>query len=489
MDFQIQMMIDKFLRRCCEKFSAKAMTKFFSQLGVRIPVREAESYLLQNPLVFPLENNLFVTRAGVFTGELFSIKPSPSEFEQKVLVPGSRCIPFVDGELLSSDLTFLDSKGNKLQHKVGTFDSDAAIDMYIVYGEEYAPQYIASDPANSSLNMVQREFELPNTVKLTGIDISPFIEEGMQKGDRFLCTVADWDSGVIKISAVHDGENIFNMGQEGSLRLKWYKTLEEGLLESFNSDGPCSSMEEQLSNLFCRKLDELCIPLCGSIEEYLNQYARNVAIEQFGVESRLWKKGESVPAVGLWNKNEIDELGKKRGQPNKDYLSFSIPSPILEQYIINMHFERDIDFNKLIENIYPQNYSFQKGEKEYIMLKLKEKDVIVSKEYNWFADQTCGIVRKKALELFTRINEMVFTIDSSSTSMAKFPQQELVTLTQLYTHIVRILQSVSENDHIEEDKDALLLSLDGMEWNFEDIEESLKSAVEEQQLSKFKIIK
>ncbi|MBP5747692.1 MAG: hypothetical protein J6W63_04925, partial [Treponema sp.] len=105
------------------------------------------------------------------------------------------------------------------------------------------------------------------------------------------------------------------------------------------------------------------------------------------------------------------------------------------------------------------------------------------------ADQDCGEVRAKALGLFSKVNELVFSIDSSSDSMGKFPQQERVVLTQLYSHLVRILHSVAENDHVEEDRAALLLSLEGMEWNFEDICDVLREAVLSQKTNRFKIVR
>lgn len=492
MNLQSQLIVDKFLRRCCKNFTARDVSKISSEFGggFKISVKEAQEYLDSNPLVFTLENGRYITRAGVFTGELFSIRPSAKEFDQKILIPGSRCIPFVDSEIVSSTLNFYDENGRKLKKKTAVFDSDHAIDMFILYGEEYAPQYIAADPANKDLDMVKREFELPNTVNLTGIDISPFIEkEGMQKGDRFLCCVTDWDCGDIKMTVVHDGSNVFNRGLEGRLRLEWYQELENALKVSFNTDGPCACIEDQLANVFCRNLEELCVPVCGSVEEYLNQFAQDVSIEAFGVESRLWNKGKSVPAVGIWNEADIDRIGSKQDLKNKDFLWFSVPPEIMDQYIFNMHYRRTVDFDSLVKDIFPEDYSFQEGERENVLLKLKERNAIISGRYNWFADQGVGEVREKALALFSKVNALVFAVDSSSDSMSKFPQQELVVLTQLYSHVVRILQSVSMGEHIEEDKSALLLSLEGMEWNFEDICDILRDAVQSQKANRFKIVK
>ena len=48
---------------------------------------------------------------------------------------------------------------------------------------------------------------------------------------------------------------------------------------------------------------------------------------------------------------------------------------------------------------------------------------------------------------------------------------------------------MAENDHVEEDRAALLLSLEGMEWNFEDICDGLREAVLSQKTNRFKIVR
>lgn len=489
MNIKIQALVDKFLRSCCNRFTAHDMAKFFHSIGVSFNDRESAEYLSNCPWVFALEDGMYMTRAGAFTGEVFSIKPTAEEYEQRILIPGSRCIPFVDSEMLSSSLVFY-SGGRKLKSKTGVFDSDLAIDMFIMYGEEYAPQYIAADPANETIDMVSRDFELPNKVQLTGIDLTPLIErQSLQKGDRLLCSVTDWDLGHINVVILHDGDNTFDRGFDGSARLNWYRVLEEALTESFERLGPCGSLEEQLANVFFENMDTLCMPLCGSFEEYLKRYAKNVGLEHFGVETRLWYKGKDVPAVGPWNADDLDFMDKKRYTPGNVLLPFTIPADVMEQYVVDMHFSRNVDYKKLLQKMYPHDYVFHKDEKSYILWQIKDIDDYIAKEYNWFADQKAGPVRREALELFSKVNALVYEVDCSSESIKQFPQQELVILTQLYSHLYRILQSFNDIESLERDADALLLSLDGMDWNFEDIRGPLEAAVESQRRNRFKVVR
>src|SRR5574344_1906308 len=96
-----EVVTERFLRTYCKLFTARDMGKYLSEMGIHASCRETESFLETHPLVFPLEKNYYITRAGAFTGELFSIKPTASEFAGGILVPGDRCIPFVDSEMLS----------------------------------------------------------------------------------------------------------------------------------------------------------------------------------------------------------------------------------------------------------------------------------------------------------------------------------------------------------------------------------------------------
>ena len=99
-----------------------------------------------------------------------------------------------------------------------------------------------------------------------------------------------------------------------------------------------------------------------------------------------------------------------------------------------------------------------------------------------------GLIRNQALELFSKVNALVYRIDKTAGNTIKdFPQQELVILTQLFGHLYKILQTVEEDPSIEKDTDAVLLSLDGMKWNFEDIRGELEAAVEEHLCNRFKV--
>ena len=148
-----------------------------------------------------------------------------------------------------------------------------------------------------------------------------------------------------------------------------------------------------------------------------------------------------------------------------------------------------ICFDDLLERMLPGSCKLNMVEKNLLLLHLQERSVILKGDYNWFADQNVGPVRQKALLLYMRIALLVNKVDGYGKALENFPQQELVILSQLFNHLTRILESVSAEDSLSEEAETLLMSLDGMEMNFEEIEAELENAVVQEKKRKFTVIK
>ena len=491
MGFSREELAEKFLRTYVKPFTAKDMRKVLNTLGFSASLEDAVDFLCSSPNVLELEDGRFVTHAGAFTGEIFSIVPTAAEADQGVFVPGDRCMPFVETDRISSTLRFY-VKGKKVPYKVGVFDSDDAIDMFMLYGEEYAPQYIASDPANKDLDLVSRDFELSNTVKLTGLDLDYLAEKyGYKKGDRILCCVTDWNAGKLNMMILHSDETRFDKGEIGEKRIEWFSELEKRLLECFEKRGPMTSIEEQLVTVFFENRRTLCVPYCGSMEEFLFKHTNKISFEHYGVETRLWRKGEEVPAFGKWNSTLAllnNEL--KKNVTFAEYTLNSIPEFVYDQIVLDALYQKKTDYVKYaLDFICRDDFSLDDIQIQKIILSLKERYAILQKDYNWFADQTLGAVRKKTLELYGNVSSLVRKIDFLGELILNFPSQEVVVLAQLHGHILRMLETIASDPTAEETADALLLSLDGMEWNFEDIKGILESSLAKEKQSQFKVIK
>ena len=451
-------------------------------LGHQITIQELTDFLDSDPRCFALQKKMYITRSGAFTNQLFSFMPTRQEVEQKVFVPGDRLMPFADVEVLSYSFAY-EFLGNILPKKVFKTDCNTARDLFYLYGDEFSAQYIGADPECAKYHIPENNFDLPFKLDLTGVSLAPIFDNcDFRYGDRLLCRIYDWDRGLIELIPVLTHKlNPFQISNEDMERQRWYERLEEVLLESFDKMGPCDSIEEQLANVFYEHRHELCVPDCGSIHEFLDK-SKKVGLQLYGVETRLWRKGQDVPAVGKWNQNYyVDEA--------LDVPFFSLPDFVIDCYLKDQMYEKKNDIEGLIKKIIPPHLHLSKEERKSLTLQIVHRNDILRKTYNWFADFTNGSLRHKALELFGKVGELVSELDCNNKELDQLPQQELVTLSQLFEHISRMLEVLSEDEDCREDEAfAMQLSLEGMEMNFDDIKPLLLSALNKVKQNRFNVI-
>lgn len=481
--------VDMFCRTYTDMFTLKDFIKCLTIAGVKLTKEEALRYLAESPYVFSMNSGeRYITRAGAFTNKFFSFTLTQDEIRNRMFVAGHRMMPFADPmQRTSSFCYFWD--GSQLSQKTGVFRKELALDLFWLYGEEYEVQYIAQDPANSDLDIAACEYELPKQVKLTGCDIGQFIDEGsLSAGDRILCRVIDWDRGYIEIFpqpklkfSKNEPIRIDRFSQEKN---HWHERLEQIILDAFERFGPCASIEEQLAYVFLIGIDELCDFTCDSFENCLKRTSK-FDIQLFGVETRLWFKGQDVPAIGVWNNLESEET--RRNPMEK--VPFSVPEYVLESFLYDFMFRKEKDISVLLKSIFPQSFGMTPEEREAILLHIKTEHAIIEKNYNLYADFPVGEIRHRALALYSRITSLVYEIECTSSNWKKYPQQELVILSQLNAHINRILETMLEDpDGAVSEKATLLLSLEGMEYNFEDIEGALRKALFNEKRNDFTVI-
>lgn len=459
--------VNLYVRRCVSLFSARDFERTIKKMGVKASFDECEFFLDTHPGVFSLSNGMYITRAGVFTDKFFSIKPCKKELENQVLVAGHRCMPFVDPDELPQMLHFF-YRGKELPQKIVEFDGRMAESFFFLAGEEFSPQFIVSDPANEGLSLLDGEDVLPPLVNLTCVDISRILaDESFKFGDRFLCSVRNWDANEIEIvPRVRKGESgNFQMRAEDLERQNWYEDLERALLNCFERVGPCGSIEEQLALSFLENMAELAVENCGSVEEYVLQ-AEKIALEQYGIETRLWRKGESVPAIGAWNSFGEDQpdAGVSLDYRPEIFLS----DFLIDSYIKNEFAKKRYDVEAVFRKLVHEEGFFQKDDLKAIKARLALRFGMMEKSYNEFADFSLVEVRSLALELYERVSGLIFKIDCANAELEEYPQQELVTVSQIYSHVLHIIEHVELfSDGALDERDELLMSLEGMKYNFD----------------------
>lgn len=484
-DYNKVLYVNKFIRAYPEEFSIKEFVKYMSYVNCEITNDEALEIVESSPYIFQTARDKYITRASVFSNRYFSFIITKEECDNKCFIPGHRLIPFVDQEIIACSFGFF-YEGNELLKRNAEFTKDFALEHFSLYGEEYESQYIANDFGMKDFSLSDNNFELPQKITLWAVDLSPLFEKyDIVPGDRILLRVENWDEGFISIEPVlRDKNSTLTITTDDIERNKWYKNFEKFLLEQFNSLGPCSSIEEQIANVFFEHIDELTQKNCGSVEEFL-KWTKAVSVECFGVETRLWRAGEVVPAIGDWNDDEKEN--EVRGMQN---LLYSVPDYVLDEYLKDYAYQKKTDMNGLIKDIFPKTYYIPEENRSEILLHIEKRNDIILKNYNWFADQKIGDIRNKALVLYTRISALVYDIDRTGGRFGSYPQQELVILIQLYTHLAKLVETIAyDAESIVKDIDTISCSLDGMQLNFEDIEMELKNAVMACKKRDFKVIK
>ena len=506
MDFRTNNIIEEYLTEQLDVFTPDEFYKYLKSKGAKVNKSNAAEILHVSDYVFSLVNNEFVTKAGVFTGRWFSFKPSREEIEKGKFIIGHRCMPFVNPDVPPDGICVM-SDGNVVESGAEIFSMNLAMDTFALYGEGYILPYIFNDRNNTSLPLSSVQYSMPQEIKLTSWPLAKISgSEEMKYGDRILCRVVNWNDSVVEMKVQKSGLSEYVISDEAVQREEWYTHFENGLLESFDRHGPASSIEEQLSFLFLENQEQLCIRNCGSTEEFL-AHTSKIGFEPYGVESRIWRKGETVPYSGKWNGLELE-----RGMLLTDMaltLTPRVIDAILEDRIYDkrcssgkskakskvkasaeLATEEEDDFEDVIKTIFPNMAMISPAERRLVLLNIEKRNDILEKMYNQFSDYPIAEMRKRILKLFTRVSELFCAIGGSGVAADNFPQQELVILSQLYSHAVRLLEEV-ENVYMRASfpVEDVSLSLDGMEETFDDISATLYSALESNRFKGFEIVK
>ena len=480
------LLISQYLKAQFDTFTVKDLYNYLRKHGSKVTKMQVADLLYSSDFVFPLIDQEFITRAGVFTGRWFSFAPSKEEIKKKHIILGHRCMPFVNQEV-NPDSYILVSNGNQIVSEPESFSMNQALDTFALFGEGYVIPYILNDKANTSVPLSSVQYNLPVSVDLTSWSLEKmFPDQTVEYGDRILCRVQDWTHSVIDVSLLKNDTNGFVVSASAIKREEWYSEVENALLAGFDKHGPAASIEAQLSYLFLEHQESLCTKHCGSIEEFVT-VSKNVKFQPYGLESRLWKSNESVPFVGAWNNHAKKDL--IMSEIAMTFTPFVIDAFIENTLYLESRGKKTEPLSQLVNSIFPNVLSEGSVEWKFVLLNLEKRFDILKKTYNSFKDYPVADIRKRCIELFAQVSKLLCEIGSSDVSADEFPQQELVVLTQLYGHLVRLLEEV-ENEYSRENfpRDDVAMSLEGMEDTFYEICDVLKKAVEANRVRGYEII-
>ena len=486
MNLNSSFIIDEFLSTYREVFTVDFFYRYIRSKGERITKSQAQDILNASDYVFSLVGEEYVTRAGVFTGRWFSFKPSKEEIKKKHIILGHRCMPFINPNIPPDQIRIFNTQTFIMPEET-VFSMNLAMDVFALFGEGYVIPYLFNDPANKNNSIASLQYNnLPQEITLTSWPLDEIVEhKDFKYGDRLLCRVIDWSRNEVQI-IVQKNESKSEISKADIQREEWYTTFENGILASLQKNGPAGSIEEQLAFLFLENERELCIENCGSSEEFL-KHTKKIGFAPYGVESRIWHTGQTIPYIGQWNKDVSAEVLFSN-------ISLVFAPQIIDCYLKNYVYEcrrkhSEKTINELINDIFPVSLKMSPAERKLLLLNIEKRHDIIKKEYNQFVEHDNEPVRNRILELFSQVSSLLCSIGCSGLKLEMFPQQELIILTQLFNHIERIIEEL-ENVYLRDNLpiDDILLSLEGMEDTFEDIFDTLNTSLEVNTYNSIKIV-
>ena len=486
MDIRSTALLDNYFSSQLGMFKVEDLCKYLRGKGVRVSKTQVLDLLNNSNNVFALVDDMYITRAGVFTARYFSFKPTKEEVQKGYVILGHRCMPFVNPDTPPDRIRLEDADHEPIDPKAVVFSMNLAMDVFALYGEGYIIPYILNDLSNTDISIASLKYNMPSEVTLTAWPLEKVTGgKKFHYGDRILCKVIDWEEDMVQVTPLYSGSSA-TLSAADMEREEWYHVFENGLLNSFQKSGPASSIEEQLAFLFLENQRELCTENCGSAEEFL-QHTKKIGFSPYGVESRIWRTGETVPYIGPWNE-----------EYSSDAL-FSEMSMIFSPEIVNcylkdriyeeQHLKKQQTLEELCHKIFPPAFKMTAAEFKLLLLNIEKCNAIISETYNQFAEYKIAPVRNRVVSLFSDIISLLSAIGNSGLKLKIFPQQELVILTQLFSHAYRIIEDMEDIYSAEHfPVDDVSLSLEGMEETFEDIGETLRHSLEVNTYNNIKIV-
>lgn len=482
-DFAV--LIDQYLSTKLEPFTLDTFYRELRKDGVRLTKNEAAEVLFSSNMVFPLMQNEFITRSGVFTGRAFSFLPTREEVQKGYFIIGHRAMPFINPEYSPDKLSI--SNGKKIVKAVPIkFSMNVAMETFSLFGEGYSIPYILADHSNKTVPLASIQYSMPTEITLTAWPLSLFCHgRKFCYGDRILAKVTDWREGILDATVLYQ-DDANAISTQDIEREDWYLEVEKALFESIEKNGPASSIEEQLAYLFLEHQQELCIPNCGSMEDFF-KHTKRFTFSPYGVETRIWKAGEAIPFSGKWNDDDSSSAFYFQLQ---QMFSVNVLDTFL-QYLCDENKRKpgSVKLSELIEKMFPFPGSLTPAEKKILEVQM-EKRVQQVMKFNYVSlNKKLPRLRKRILFLFTDVSKLIAAISLSGLKLSDLPSNELIILEQLFSHMRKIIEEMG--DIILANQlpiDDINLSVDGMEETFWEVRRILSKSLDVNTYKNIKII-
>jgi hypothetical protein len=461
----------EFLENHLEPFTLGDLTGF-----IRLLDSSRNSYLADEIVAFIESRNLafqvgsagWMSRRGYFEPLRFVISPTRSELLNGILIPGHRCVPFANPSLLPQEYRFF-YREKQILYSPLEGPPEEFYPYYTIFGEEYAPQYVARDNPNNESAFNSDPYEDPPDVSIQVLDMRNLYRElAFVPGDRFVARSLDWKEGAFSLERVGKDE-----WSQADLR-RWQEAAEEGFENSFKLRGPGESTEEQIAYAYWHGGKRMRELPAYALEDFLYEQTDRIETVPYGIETRFWFVGKDIPDM------------KKRppppvSTPVEELLDFT-PAPVSEyvihSYVYDAFFRRDRDIPALVRRIIPPSVNVREERLKLFARYVAELYDELGPFYSPFTDAARGPVRQRMTELHTAVVDLAARLGRGDINTAWLPKHTFIILCQIQSHAAGVLEDLdTEDSPADEELESIDNSLDSMIETYEDIRELIEDAL------------
>ena len=438
---------------------------------------ETASFIETRHMAFPLDGKRWISRRGAFEKARFAINPTRLEIANGILVPGHRCLPFVNPILLPQEYRFR-WKGNEIHYTTTESPPEDFYPFYTLYGEEYAPQYVARDNPDNEASFNCDPYEDPPEVSIHTLDMrNIYRETAFVPGDHFAVTTHNWKEGIFELEKVKADE-----WKQTDLD-SWLAAAGEGFKSSFEFLGPGSSTEEQIAYAYWFGGERMRRLPAVPLEDFMYEITDHIETVPYGIETRFWYAGKDIPdrkdlegIRSLPDRTVIEEILYHHGVPISEYVVQSYVRDAL--YRGREQHSFDELPNRIIERVIPPSTELNARDKEYLADYILEVYREFKESYSHFADHAMGAIRQRVGELHTAVVEHALKLQKSDMDPSWLPKHTFIVLSQIQGHAASILEDL-DNDIAppQGELDAMDNSVDSMIETYEDVRDLINEAM------------
>jgi len=485
MELEQEEALYEFLESTVKPFSLDEITGFLQKSGHKRNKKlsyEISAYLDMRKVAFKVDNHHWVSKRGCFEPAVFVITPTRLELLNGILIPGHRCVPFANPVALPNHYQFF-WKGKPVPPTTTEAPPEDLYPYYCIYGEEFAPQYIAKDNPHNEEAYNSDPYEDPPEVSIHTFDMRGIYREcSFVPGDRFVVRTTNWKECKFELTKV--GKNDWAAADLD----KWLEAADGGFEDSFALIGPAVSTEEQIAFAFWHGGERMRNVPAYSLEEFLYDKTDRVDTVPYGIETRFWFAGKEIPDSkklqndSVWpDRTFIEELLYSKNIPISEFVILS--------YIKDAFFRNEKYIDKVIDRVVPPVVHLEEAEWDVIANFISGSMDDLYKDYSLFLDKSIGPVRQRVAETHTAVIDLSARLQKGEIESAWLPRHTFITLSQIQNHTAALLEDLAFFDSPPESEIiAIENSLDSMIDTFTDIKELINSAMDNFRRSNLTVI-